>query len=342
MTKKPQIIPDAWLEPVCHPNSANALLRFCGHPPNYIAATKQLLSLLDLYELLIEKDIPADVELAFRFADMMEPSYHGLVGQAVVASKNLRQAIEMFVRYKPTRNRLFHYHWSQEGDEGVLFFEPCFDLGVYEDFHLVSIFHTSYKILEFILGGSAAKNVGLCYSNQSAALAVFEGRFQRQSRRISGRRGLGLIIPIDQLNKRNPMADVKQLKAVCRSLDEELNGVEGHLTDKVKSLIYTFGGNADEGVGEYEWRSLAVIGERLFMSRSSLIRKLKAEGTSYSKILDDTRQHLACWYLLETDSSVAAIATLLGYRDTSNLGRVFKKWTGITPAKYRKQHRQSD
>ena len=335
------MIPDAWLEPVCHANSANALLRFCGHPPFYTESDPPLVSLMNLYELLSEKEIPPSPDLAFDFADMMEPSYHGLVGQAVVASKNLRQAIEVFVRYKPTRNRLFHYHWSLKNGEGILFFEPCFDLGLYEDFHLVSIFHTSYKILEFILGGKIAAGVGLCYSCESPAFRVFEGRFHQEQRRVSERKGLGLIIPESQLDMLNPMADAKQLKAACRSLDEELNGIEGHFTDKVKSLIYTFNGNAMDSASEYEWRSLEAIAERLFVSRSSLIRKLKLEGSSYSAILDETRRRLACWYLSETDSSVANVASLLGYKDTSNLGRVFKKWTGTTPAKYRQQTKSS-
>lgn len=334
-------IPDAWLEPVCHPNSANALLRFCGLPARYLSSDNTLISLLDLHEMLSENAIAPTAELAFEFSGMMEPSYHGLVGQVVTASKTLRQAIEMFVRYKPTRNRLFHCHWNIEDDVGILFFEPRVDLGIYKQFHLVSILHTSYKILEFILGRNDAGGVGFCHSRDLAKIEIFDKSFRLDRVLIEGREGLGLAIPVSELDKQNPMADTKQFSAACRSLDEELNSLEGQLTEKVKSLIYTLKDHQSENAREYEWRSLQDVADILHLSRSTLIRKLKLEGAKFSAILDETRHHLACWYLLETQTPVAEIAYLLGYKDSSNLGRTFKKWTGQTPAKFRSAHRKS-
>lgn len=335
-------IPDSWLEPVCHPNSANALLRFCGFSATYVGPDNKLISLLDLHEMLTKHDIPPTAKLAFDFAETMEPSYHGLVGQAVIASNTLREAIEIFVKYKPTRNRLFEYQWSIENNHGVLFFQPRVDLGVYKTLHLISIFHTSYKILEFILGRTDANQVGLCYSKDMRGLEVFGDRFQLGKQQIEGKQGLGLIIPVSALDKRNPMADAKQLKAARRSLEEELHNIEGHLTEKVRSLIYTLKDNRVNKSQEYEWRSLQDIAELLHLSRSSLIRGLKTEGNQYSTILDESRHHLACWYLVETKISVAEIAFLLGYKDSSNLGRTFKKWTHETPAKYRKKHKKDE
>lgn len=345
MTKPPSsgdnvFIPDAWLEPVCHPNSANALLRFCGFSARYVGTDNTLISLLDLHEILTQNSIPPTAQLAFEFSDMMEPSYHGLVGQVVTASETLRQAIEMLVKYKPTRNRLFHYHWKIEGDVGILFFEPRFDLGIYKQLHLVSILHTSYKILEFILGRNDAGGVGFCCSKNLSDIDVFDKKFRLNRILIEDREGLGLAIPIGELDKHNPMADTKQFTAARRSLDEELNNIEGHLTEKVKSLIYTLKDHEAENAREYEWRSLEDIANVLHLSRSTLIRKLKAEGEKFSAILDETRHHLARWYLLETQIPVAEIAFLLGYKDSSNLGRTFKKWEGQTPAKFRSSHRK--
>ena len=77
--------------------------------------------------------------------------------------------------------------------------------------------------------------------------------------------------------------------------------------------------------------SLDDVASRLAMSRRTLIRKLKTEGTSYQELLDGVRQELAAWYLLETTIAVEQIAERLGYQDTSNFSRTFRRWFGMTP-----------
>ena len=48
------------------------------------------------------------------------------------------------------------------------------------------------------------------------------------------------------------------------------------------------------------------------------------------------RQELACWLLQNTELSVEAVAERLGYRDTSNFSRTFRRWLGMTPNAWRK------
>jgi AraC-like DNA-binding protein len=80
-----------------------------------------------------------------------------------------------------------------------------------------------------------------------------------------------------------------------------------------------------------DYPSLSEMAKDLYMSNRTLIRKLKAQGTSYQMLLDDVRQELAVWYLRQSDLSVEAIAERLGYRDTSNFSRTCKRWFGLTP-----------
>ena len=72
-------------------------------------------------------------------------------------------------------------------------------------------------------------------------------------------------------------------------------------------------------------------------SPRTLIRKLKAEDTRYQQLLDDVRSELAAWWLTETQLPIERIAEKLGYQDTSNFSRTFRRWFGMPPLAMRKE-----
>ena len=78
------------------------------------------------------------------------------------------------------------------------------------------------------------------------------------------------------------------------------------------------------------------ISERLQMSRWTLTRKLKAEGTSFQELLQRIRQELAQSYLKTPQYSVNEVAFLLGYSESSAFQRAFKNWVGQTPTVFRR------
>jgi AraC-like DNA-binding protein len=77
------------------------------------------------------------------------------------------------------------------------------------------------------------------------------------------------------------------------------------------------------------------IARRLGLSSRTLSRKLGEEGTSFAEILDQLRAALAKRYLDDGTLPVSEIAWLLGYREVSSLTHAFKRWTGMTPRRFR-------
>lgn len=71
------------------------------------------------------------------------------------------------------------------------------------------------------------------------------------------------------------------------------------------------------------------------MSRSTLHRKLKNEGITFSKILENMRKQLAETYLRQGMSSTQ-IAFLLGFSEPSTFQHAFKRWFGTTPGERRR------
>lgn len=74
----------------------------------------------------------------------------------------------------------------------------------------------------------------------------------------------------------------------------------------------------------------------LHLSRRTLQRRLRQQGTSYQGLLRDTRLALAHRYLCDEGRSVLEVAYLLGFSDPSTFSRAFKRWTGLAPAAYRR------
>jgi AraC-like DNA-binding protein len=77
------------------------------------------------------------------------------------------------------------------------------------------------------------------------------------------------------------------------------------------------------------------VARRLGMSSRNFSRKLRNEDTSFAEILDQMRAALARGYLGDETLPVSEIAWLLGYREVSSLTHAFKRWTGMTPRRFR-------
>ena len=79
----------------------------------------------------------------------------------------------------------------------------------------------------------------------------------------------------------------------------------------------------------------SVIGSQLKMSDHTFQRRLAAEGTSFTDLVEDTRRELAQHYLADPRVTLAEIAYLLGYADQSTFFRASNRWFGESPGEYR-------
>lgn len=88
-----------------------------------------------------------------------------------------------------------------------------------------------------------------------------------------------------------------------------------------------------------EFPTCAAMAQKLHMSESTLQRHLAKEGNKFQQLLDKVRYRLASEYLLGTTLPVSEIASLLGFSDTANFRRSFKRWADSTPSEIRIQGR---
>ena len=70
---------------------------------------------------------------------------------------------------------------------------------------------------------------------------------------------------------------------------------------------------------------------KLGMSRATLARRLKAEGTTFEAVLTGLRRRLAEEYLGKLRLSVAETSYLLGFSEPAAFSRAYRRWTGLSP-----------
>jgi len=117
---------------------------------------------------------------------------------------------------------------------------------------------------------------------------------------------------------------IEQAESYLRSLYEQDNIAE-QLMRKLTELMAAGEANADAAC------------RALRLSRRTLQRRLRAEKTSFQKVLNEARAVLAVNYLSDERLKSFDVAMLLGYSSISSFTTAFKSWYDMPPAEYRQR-----
>jgi AraC-like DNA-binding protein len=118
------------------------------------------------------------------------------------------------------------------------------------------------------------------------------------------------------------------VRDMCDRLLEEAHTASGGLARHVYEML---------AVQPGRYRDMTELARALNTSPRTLRRHLRAEGTSYQRILDDVRCNLAKHYLQDTRMTSEDIATALGFSDSANFRHAFHKWASQSPSEFRRK-----
>jgi AraC-like DNA-binding protein len=85
--------------------------------------------------------------------------------------------------------------------------------------------------------------------------------------------------------------------------------------------------------------SASEVARQLGLSSRTLSRSLEAEGLTFTKILQELRVALAERYLRDRALPISEIAWLLGYEEFGSFTHAYKRWTGMSPSRFRSSSR---
>lgn len=150
----------------------------------------------------------------------------------------------------------------------------------------------------------------------------------------------GISIP-DQLVRNGEVYPIKGLQAQNQELQRLLQE-RTHELASVHQKLRTLTPLQDQVRWCLETRlaegsDMSTVAEVLNLSTRTLVRRLRAEGTSFHQVKDQVRQEIAQRLLREGQQPVEDIAALIGFESLTAFHRAFKAWTGSTPLAFRRQ-----
>lgn len=317
-----------------HRKNAHALIESLGLPSDVSDEVKLT---TQEFEKILTK-VTADKhyhDIGLKFGHRLHIAHHGTFGLAILNAVTMRDIIEFVQKYISIRI-------------------PYIELSIVEDEReIIILVHDHYwqgNSHRFIIEGMSMAMLNLFYAikarNNQIAIsrlffdydepeyadkyAVFEPVKLSFNQAFSG-------MAIDKTwadNKLNGSDQLSFMQAV-KLCEEEFKLFNDRLTTagQVRQILLTQVNSIPK---------LNEVASKLATSSRSLHRELQREGTSFKVIIDQVHANRAKQYLLANNWPVQTVAYTLGYSDTANFRRAFKRWYGCSPIELKKQqHKQT-
>jgi AraC-like DNA-binding protein len=264
--------------------------------------------------------------LGFYLGLQMSTSTHGYLGFAAMSAATLLDALRLAVQYAPIRTNVLSLRLDVTGENAAIVIEEHEDLGAARDVVILALLVGIWKIGNSLLGRDV---------NETVVEVVFPepsyyARFRRTPPHVRfGQSANRLVFASSLLAAPLVSADPASLRLAEEQCERQLDalGTQSPLVERVRRLIL----RRDSGV-----RSLEELAATLHVSPRTLRRRLAEARVSFSQLLDEARRDRALLLLRSMELSTKDVAERVGYSDVANFMRAFRRWTGRTPASYRR------
>jgi AraC-like DNA-binding protein len=272
------------------------------------------------------RSLTAEPGLGFYLGLQKRLSMYGYLGFAQMHAATVRESLELAVRYTPTITTGLSMTLQVDADSATLTVQEHADLGSAHDIAMFSFLVGMRQLTSSMTGRSSDRvrvEIPLSEPEYFARFAhllpgaVFDAPTLRI--RFPAR---GLDVPL-------VTPDRAALELAREACERELQalGFDRTLPARVRRLL-----------SEAEtFPDVASVARALHQSSRTLKRKLAAEAVSFSELLDAERRARAERLLRDRQLSLDEVAQRLDYSTLPNFTRAFRRWTGQTPASYRKQ-----
>jgi AraC-like DNA-binding protein len=255
----------------------------------------------------------------------MRASAHGYLGFAAMTASTLREALETATRFVPTRTNALGLSLHVTEPSASLVIEERADFGPARDTILFALAVGIWQIGDALTGKELTGAADFAFAKPS----YVDGITGFRQRLRFGQPLTQLVFDASALDLPLMMADPVSRQIAYAELERSLGelGSDQEILTRVRRAL----GRKNGG-----FRSLKEVASGLHLSTRTLKRRLAAQGLTYSDVLEEQRRERALLLLRSPKLSLDEVAEQLGYSDTSNFRRAFRRWTGVSPGTYRR------
>lgn len=281
--------------------------------------------------------------LGLIFGQNLNVTAHGMMGIAIMSSKNWGDALKIVCKYIKTRFAILSATCEISNNKLIITIKQDSPINSNAD-NQASVDTSIHFAVETI--SSSIRSVAKLLSQQPCDDFSYQFAYPEPAYPAQYTEALGdnvffnepinsIIIPAVFAEQPLPFYDEVTLKTALKNCDQALFSQQVHLLmkHKIRNMLDKMDG---------ELPNIEILSKKLNMCSRTIRRKLQAEGTSYQKIVNERRLELAKKYLLNPNLSIIQISSKLDFSDPSYFARVFKQWTGYLPTEYRKQYKKCD
>ena len=271
-----------------------------------------------------------DPTLMIRLGQRTDITNLGTFGFALMSCATLQEALKLLLRYESIIGPGFPFQ-TLESDEDIIL-RIYIDIGNPLQKRLLTelVFSQIVRIAQ-ILTNRVTNQSELRFSHDDASsLQAYKAILSVPTKFNQSHSELVVSKSIikSKITSSNPVAHVI-FQQQCEDLLRGLNRIE-NFSAAIRRMLIQAGG---------EFPDINHIAKTLYVSESTLRRRLRNEGTNFRVICDEVRNILARQYLAATELTIAEIASLLNYSEPVSFRRAFVRWNDMTPNKYRHDQR---
>jgi AraC-like DNA-binding protein len=269
--------------------------------------------------------VTAEPAIGLFWGLQMRASVFGHLGFAAMTVKTLRDAIDLAVQFAALGSTAEGMRLHVEGGIASLVLEEYADFEGVRDVVIQARLVGLWRIAETLVGRDL---------EATAEVAMGEPSYFARYRALLPTIRFGCprtraLMKAEVLDWPLVTADPVALRLAHDQCTRELAAMSsaGQVVRAVRRVLWR-----DDG----SLRSAPDVADAVHMSPRTLRRKLQLEGSPLAQLLDQERRDKALLLVRLEDSSIAQIADRLGYRTVQSFERAFQRWTGQTPAAYRR------
>jgi AraC-like DNA-binding protein len=275
-------------------------------------------------------ELSKDPETPFRVGNRILLSAYGMYGFALVCSPTIREAVQITVKYHRLATPLLSMTWREEKDAVGWVLTPDHPDNQTDSLARFLLEQQLTQItthLRTIVDPDRCRPVYVALPYATPRHFNLYRRYFDCELRFN-QPACKLFFPKSLLSEKLHLAHAltaKLMRDTCDRILGELKTSTG-VAGEVSQMIASTPGHSP---------TMKTVASDLATTVRTLRRKLQAEGTSFTQILDDVRCHLAKEYLESTELTIEDISELVGFSEAANFRHAFRKWTGCTPKHFR-------